>query len=62
MDCAHQLFEKFLNQILYSLTICLVGMLAALLLFVEVLSVGVCPDYYTVPSLLKACAKGKGLK
>lgn len=36
--------------------------LLAIMLFVQILYFGVLPDYYTFPSLLKACARAKALE
>lgn len=68
MDYAHQLFDKIPEPDILLFNYMARGYartntpLVAFLLFVQVLWVGVFPDYYTFPSLLKACAKGKALE
>lgn len=67
MEYAHQLFDKIPEPDIVLFNYMARGYartdtpLAAFLLFVQVLWVGISPDYYTFPSLLKACAKGKAL-
>ncbi|KAK3027322.1 hypothetical protein RJ639_040414 [Escallonia herrerae] len=68
MDHAHHLFDQIPHPQIFLFNFMARGYartdtpLRAIVLFVQILCLGLVPDYYTFPSLLKACARAKSLE